>query len=107
MNYYAITQTFTRLQKLMVTLSHKQTIHVMSSVAEGYDEDVLDWKFELEQSLEAPTDDVEVKLLWLQHTCTFIYYTLVQPNRNDLGLEMNMDISATDTVFDSPGFCTE
>ena len=37
-------QTFTRLQKLLVCLSHKRTVAHLVKLGEGYDSAVLEWK---------------------------------------------------------------
>ena len=46
-------QTFTRLQKLMISLSHGGTISLMDNIAEGHDEEVLEWQDEFSRILVA------------------------------------------------------
>ncbi len=48
---YFLMQTFTRLQKLMVSLSHGGVIALMDNIAEGHDEEVLEWQDEFSQIL--------------------------------------------------------
>ena len=48
---YLTLQTFTRLQKLMISLSHGGMISLMDNIAEGYDEEVLEWQDEFSQML--------------------------------------------------------
>lgn len=44
-------QTFTRLQKLMISLSHGGMISLMDNIAEGHNEEVLEWQDEFSQML--------------------------------------------------------
>ena len=51
-------QTFTRLQKLMVSLSHCGMISLMDNVAEGHDEEILEWQDEFSQMLSVQVNQL-------------------------------------------------
>ena len=55
---YSGFQTFTRLQKLMVSLSHSGMISLMDNVAKGHDEEVLEWQDEFSQMLIMEANDL-------------------------------------------------
>ena len=56
-------QTFTRLQKLMLCLSHQATISLMDTIAEGHDEEVMEWQDIIAETvkLQQPPTGEEVR----------------------------------------------
>ena len=45
-------QTFSRFHKLMVCVSHRSTISLMDNIADGHDEEVMEWQDTLSQELQ-------------------------------------------------------
>ena len=59
-------QTFSCLHKLMVCVSHRSTVFLMDNIADGHDEQVMEWQDTLSQELQhlqPPTqEDVSISL---------------------------------------------
>ncbi len=59
---------FTRLQRLMVSLSHSGAIALMDNIAEGHDEEVLEWQEELSQMLRLQAKQITTTEVSIHHT---------------------------------------
>lgn len=70
---YNTLQAYQRLQKLHVCMSHDSTIKLMDNVGEGYDQKVVTWKKETEDSILALKQVSKIQFLytWLyKRRCT-------------------------------------
>ena len=74
--YWLHFQVFTRLQKLMVSVSHRTTISVMDGLAEGHDEKVFEWQDSLKEALPTPSQDQVFISLLIRVTVCLISNTI-------------------------------
>ena len=53
----------TRLHKLGVCLTHTSTMALMENIADGHDEEVLEWQDDLHVLVRVPSPDPMVRLI--------------------------------------------
>ena len=51
---------YDRLQKVGLCLSHRSTIRLVDKFGEGFDRKVLQWKTEIEETMDASVSTVDV-----------------------------------------------
>ena len=47
-------KVYRRLQKLLLCVSHQHSLRCIDELGEGYDDEVMEWKRELEESVGLP-----------------------------------------------------
>ena len=72
-------QAFTRLQKLMVSLSHSGLITLMDNIAVGHDEEVLKWKDKISLTLSQCSRSEVIVIIMVISIIFFINFA--QTNR--------------------------
>ena len=62
-------QVYDRLQKVGLCLSHGRTIKLVDRLGEGFDEQVLHWKSQIESTMDPKEIDINVVSGWVLATC--------------------------------------
>ena len=67
-------QTFSCFHKLMICVSHYSTISLMDNIADGHDEEVMEWQDTLSQELQhiQPPTQEDVNII----QCPTVVYVL-------------------------------